>query len=72
MRGALVGANLAGVDLDETNFNGADLTNANLSGTSLQETNFKNATLTGVNVTGATWHNTTCPDGSKHNTTSCV
>ena len=82
------GCDLAGANLANLNFNGANLTNANLSGANLDTVIFDNANLTGVNlagainmstasVTGTIWSNTTCPDSTNSSTNgtspeSCV
>ena len=62
-----------GADLTSANFTTAGLANANFTSAYLPSANFTSADLTdayfiGANLTGALWNDTTCPDGTVHNT----
>lgn len=58
-------ASLRSVSLRGANLAGASLRNADLTGADLTDADLRNADLQGAKVGGVTWHNTTCPDGTR-------
>ena len=58
----------SGKDLSDLDLSNVDFKRANLSGANLSDSDLQQADLFATNLTGATFHNTTCPDGTRTDT----